>query len=327
MIPKCISCLQKHLASALSLGYEVVDGHSAGGNPDHRVDFSGEMIQAEKHASLIDRDMSLKIRNLRRILQGQRWRPTVHDLEKIRVMWYVSYSFDREEFEKISLSDAELAKKVVESLIEYGRYERSPEQSDVSSTCSCGLSRKVENVRNEVFSSPTSVIFCSDVQNSVQKESIRSMVIGINKIATVGSEFELFPLTFIERNRGMFSEVDGDVLCMWPGNVEIMRRTNALAFPSVVSGGSLSDSDRMFMEKHGVKSPKKFYKTPLYVTAEMLEDVCRKYRETTGSERIDDIYSIIRNFDNSPTFDNSRTIVSEEGSETSDATLFVISHK
>jgi hypothetical protein len=50
MTPNCVECLRKHLAAALAIGAEVHNGHSAGGRPDHRIDFSGELIEAEKHA-------------------------------------------------------------------------------------------------------------------------------------------------------------------------------------------------------------------------------------------------------------------------------------
>src|SRR5574344_848863 len=116
-IPKCLNCLQKHLSDAVSLAHEIINGHSAGGNPDHRVDFSGELIEAEKHASLLDKTLSLKIRHLRRSLQSQRWKPTSDDIDHLRVFWNVSFAIDgEEELAKIKNSDAEFYDLIIESI-------------------------------------------------------------------------------------------------------------------------------------------------------------------------------------------------------------------
>jgi len=38
---KCIECVLKHLATALSFGKEIMSGHSIGNELDHRIDFLG----------------------------------------------------------------------------------------------------------------------------------------------------------------------------------------------------------------------------------------------------------------------------------------------
>lgn len=90
---KCVKCLQKHLALAKSYAREVLDGHGAGGVPDHRDDIEGEITNAEVHASLIDKGMQLRIRNVRREMQARRFVPVEQDLESISVLYHYADKF------------------------------------------------------------------------------------------------------------------------------------------------------------------------------------------------------------------------------------------
>lgn len=85
---KCVKCLQKHLALCKSFAREVLDGHGEGGDPDHRDDMDGEITNAEMHASMIDEEMQLKIRMLRRQMQARRFRPEASDLDALSVMYH-----------------------------------------------------------------------------------------------------------------------------------------------------------------------------------------------------------------------------------------------
>ena len=65
----CLQCVRKHLANAISYAKEVLAGHGAGGDPDHRPDLLGELGNAEHHLesdpdqrNLLDRALSLRRR-------------------------------------------------------------------------------------------------------------------------------------------------------------------------------------------------------------------------------------------------------------------------
>jgi hypothetical protein len=45
----CYECVLKHLAAALSYGKEIISGHGQGAELDHRIDFLGEITNAEHH--------------------------------------------------------------------------------------------------------------------------------------------------------------------------------------------------------------------------------------------------------------------------------------
>jgi len=138
-IPKCLECLEKHLASALSYANEVVGGHGVGGKPDHRPDFSGEMINAEKHANVLDKNLALKIRAFRRKMQGQRWRPVERDLDTIRTFWCASLAVvgGPKLVDEIAKTDTNFAAMIALKLQDYNKLPSSPDASNVATDCGC----------------------------------------------------------------------------------------------------------------------------------------------------------------------------------------------
>lgn len=68
---KCFECLFKHLAGALSYGKQIMSGHGEGADLDHRIDFLGELVNAEHHAELIDKDLVTEMKTFRSGLQGR----------------------------------------------------------------------------------------------------------------------------------------------------------------------------------------------------------------------------------------------------------------
>ena len=68
---KCFECLLKHLAGALSYAKEVIAGHDGNNELDHRIDFLGEVVNAEHHAELIDENLASQIKAFRAYLQGR----------------------------------------------------------------------------------------------------------------------------------------------------------------------------------------------------------------------------------------------------------------
>ena len=91
---KCVKCLQKHLALAKSYAREVLDGHGAGGVPDHRDDIEGEVTNAEVHASLIDQGLQLRIRNVRRSMQARRFVPVESDMDDLSTLYHYADRFN-----------------------------------------------------------------------------------------------------------------------------------------------------------------------------------------------------------------------------------------
>ena len=67
---KCWDCLLKHLAGAVSYGKEVMSGHGRGNELDHRIDFLGELINAEHHAETMDSHLFEIISNIRKKLHA-----------------------------------------------------------------------------------------------------------------------------------------------------------------------------------------------------------------------------------------------------------------
>lgn len=84
---QCYTCVQKHLANALSYGKEILSGHTQGADLDHRIDFLGELGNAEHHLELIDRELFLTISQFRKDIQEKNNKPDFSDLETIRKLF------------------------------------------------------------------------------------------------------------------------------------------------------------------------------------------------------------------------------------------------
>lgn len=84
---KCYECVLKHLSKALSYGKEVMSGHDRNNVLDHRIDFLGEIGNAEDHAKLIDETLFSKIKDFRSELQANQVSVTMDTLQVIRDMY------------------------------------------------------------------------------------------------------------------------------------------------------------------------------------------------------------------------------------------------
>lgn len=80
----CYECVMKHLANALSYGKEILSGHTKGAELDHRIDFLGELGNAEHHLELIDRNLFSAISAFRKAMQVKQNIPDPGDLEVLR---------------------------------------------------------------------------------------------------------------------------------------------------------------------------------------------------------------------------------------------------
>ena len=84
---KCYSCVLKHLSAALSFGKEIMSGHSKGDELDHRIDFIGEIVNAQQHLQLIDKNLFNEISLYRKMLQEKDVLVDSNDLDFIRQMY------------------------------------------------------------------------------------------------------------------------------------------------------------------------------------------------------------------------------------------------
>ncbi len=83
----CWDCVLKHLAGALSYGKEVLSGHTRGAGLDHRVDFLGELVNAEHHLELMDRGVLNIVSNFRKEMQAKKGMVGIEDLATVRRMY------------------------------------------------------------------------------------------------------------------------------------------------------------------------------------------------------------------------------------------------
>lgn len=88
----CFDCVLKHLATALSYGKQILSGHSLGNDLDHRIDFLGQLVNAEHHLQLINLELFTKVADFRKALQSKKMLVTFEDLEKIR-SFYLDVQF------------------------------------------------------------------------------------------------------------------------------------------------------------------------------------------------------------------------------------------
>lgn len=84
----CVACFRKHIAAALSFAKEIMGGHGAGADLDHRADLEGEIANAEQHA----REMTVPgyaaaLRDLRHTLDAKAWQPGADDVVVLRKLW------------------------------------------------------------------------------------------------------------------------------------------------------------------------------------------------------------------------------------------------
>ncbi|MFA7584496.1 MAG: hypothetical protein WCZ46_13275 [Proteiniphilum sp.] len=84
----CVACFRKHIAAALSFAKEIMGGHGAGADLDHRADLEGEIANAEQHA----REMTVPgyaaaLRELRHTLDAKAWQPGADDVVVLRKLW------------------------------------------------------------------------------------------------------------------------------------------------------------------------------------------------------------------------------------------------
>lgn len=84
----CVECLRKHISGALSYAKEVMNGHGADAELDHRADLEGEIKNAEDHAAQITNgNYRDPLRDLRHKLESQEWIPMLEDLNLLRRIW------------------------------------------------------------------------------------------------------------------------------------------------------------------------------------------------------------------------------------------------
>lgn len=97
----CYECVLKHLAGALSYGKQIISGHGKGADLDHRIDFLGEITNAEHHLQLIDENLFKIISNYRKELQAKKVQLLPVDLQFIRDLYLkVQLNQERKNYNK-----------------------------------------------------------------------------------------------------------------------------------------------------------------------------------------------------------------------------------
>lgn len=91
---KCIECVLKHLATALSFGKEIMSGHSIGNELDHRIDFLGQITNAQQHLQLIDDSLFIEISNFRKGIQSKNVLVQMSDLQFLRELYLKAEKFN-----------------------------------------------------------------------------------------------------------------------------------------------------------------------------------------------------------------------------------------
>ena len=84
---KCEQCVLKHLSTALSFGKEIMSGHDETNELDHRIDFLGEISNAEQHLELIDENLFNEISIFRKNIQEKDVKVNAEDLLFIRTLY------------------------------------------------------------------------------------------------------------------------------------------------------------------------------------------------------------------------------------------------
>lgn len=80
----CFDCVLKHIAGALSYGKEIISGHTIGAELDHRIDFLGQIKNAEDHLQLMDKSLWEQISDYRKQLQSRKVLVETKDLTFLR---------------------------------------------------------------------------------------------------------------------------------------------------------------------------------------------------------------------------------------------------
>lgn len=85
----CPQCVRKHLANAISYAKEVLAGHGAGGDPDHRPDLLGELGNAEHHLESDPDQKNLldQVLSLRRQFENSGYVPYTGMVTELRRLW------------------------------------------------------------------------------------------------------------------------------------------------------------------------------------------------------------------------------------------------
>lgn len=85
----CPQCVRKHLANAISYAKEILAGHGAGGDPDHRPDLLGELGNAEHHLQTNPEEALLleQALGIRRRFEDGNYIPYPSMITELRRLW------------------------------------------------------------------------------------------------------------------------------------------------------------------------------------------------------------------------------------------------
>ena len=320
-----LSCFRKHIALAASYARECSKGggHGKGGKPDHRVDLSGELINAEMHASIFDQNLTLRLRALRRKLQASHFSPDAEDIDKISTFWFASFFIEGgpERIKAIAETDPQLALLVVAKFKEFVQFPKAPENSDVTLSCHCRQLLKPQNGigKNSGFPAKIYTFGELDAKTVAQLEqNLKKFFSGFESLEVLPNSVLEFPDSLPDDDQSMY--------VFWPSNVRLLKEVNVYTLPSVVdSTRFFSRDDAHFLNIAGnVTRRTCFHALPMLVFPQIAQTICHDYELITGKKKISDFYSVYRSFGMLPVFDISCKAFIKSGQEASPDTIYEI---
>ncbi|OQA82000.1 MAG: hypothetical protein BWY31_03498 [Lentisphaerae bacterium ADurb.Bin242] len=181
----CHGCVMKHLAAALSYGKEILSGHTLGADLDHRIDFLGELANAEHHLELIDETLFTEVSQFRKDVQEKGSVPDFADLEQIRKFFSAA--------EKLANPGTVSAAPPTASIVPY------------------------ENPLDIVFPKVTDAEFLR-----LALESVEKFAVGVNRIFFLQSDMDLSEFR-IEKLSGWDDAALGENFLYWAENMCLLR--------------------------------------------------------------------------------------------------------
>lgn len=300
-----LSCFRKHISLAASYARECSKngGHGKGGKPDHRVDLSGELINAEMHASIFDMGLTLRLRHLRRKLQNKRFSPDPEDVELLSTFWFASFFLEGgpEKIKEIAVTDPQLALLVTAKFKEFTQLPKAPENSDVTLSCHCRQLVKPQNGIGAGVGFPAKIYTFGKLLEQKDltqlEQNLKQFFAGFESLKILPESELEFPYNLPDDDQSMY--------VFWPSNVRLLKEVNVYTLPNIIDSGKFfSRDDAHFLNLAGnVTRHCCFHKLPMLVFPQIAATICSDYEKITGKRKINDFYSVYRCFGHLPIFD------------------------
>lgn len=299
-----LSCFRKHIALAASYARECSKGggHGKGGKPDHRIDLSGELINAEMHASVFDLGLTLRLRHLRRRLQSRRFSPEAEDVEQLSAFWFASFFLEGgpDKVKEIAVSDPQLALLITAKFKEFMQLPKEPENSDVTLSCHCRQLIKPQNGIGAGVGFPTKIYTFGKL---LEQKELAQLEQNLKKFFSGFESLKILPESELEFPNNLPDD-DQSMYVFWPSEVRLLKEVNVYTLPNVIDSTKFFNrDDAHFLNLAGnVMRRNCFFKLPMLVFPQIAATICNDYESITGKRKIGDFYSVYRCFGMLPSF-------------------------